>query len=85
MVLLSLNERKGTIETDQGVFDYYTLRTDYDLRTMNEVWLCEINDGQHTYAVFEKRGSTGSISSAIFFNDYEDALDTYTKVIHVNG
>ena len=85
MVLLSINERKGTVETDQGVFDYYTLRTDYDLRTMNEVWLCEINDGQHTYAVFEKIDNEIKTDGASFFNDYREALRIYARVIVLNG
>ena len=53
-VLVSFDERAGTVDTSRGVFDYYTLRSEYDLNgDMDVIRLCEIEGfDEFKYLVF---------------------------------
>ena len=83
-VLISFDERKGTVETSNGTFDYYTLRAEYNLDgNMDVIRLCEIEGFDNfKYLVFATDSNNEVYSgTAEFYSRYEDACRKYVGLI----
>ena len=82
-VLISFDERKGTVETSEGTFDYYTLRAEYDLDSMDVIRLCEVEGfDSFKYLVFTTDTNNEVYSgTAEFYTRYEDACRKYVGLI----
>lgn len=90
-ILISFDERKGTVEVsdrtnekETTVFDCYTLRAEYDLNgNMDIIRLCKVEElNDFLYLVFETDSNNEVYSgTAEFYSDCRDACRKYVGLI----